>query len=221
MNRAFLGAALAAMLPTFASAQYSDELADLARRETVESFAAELKVGAYSLSDNSSFFAGDRGPLVQLEIDYFALRIPYVGLIGGGIALGWARYDANACADSSCNQRLDEEVKLTAFPIAPMAVLRVDVLPRELGVPIVLSGKIGLDIFVYDVSGGSGGGGTTFGLRWGAQAALELDFINPRRARALDEEWGINHTYLFVEFFGSSAQLASRFAWTIGLGLTF
>lgn len=221
MKRALVVAALAALLaPSFASAQYSDELAELARRETIESFAAELKVGPYVLSDGSSFF-NDRGPLVQFEMDYFAFRIPYVGLVGGGLALGWSRYEGEACADATCEQRLDEEVKLTAFPIAPLAVLRVDVLARELGIPIVLTGKVGLDVFVYNVSGGSGGGGTTFGLRWGAQAALQLDFINPRRARALDEEWGINHTYLFVEFFGSSAQLASRFAWTIGLGLTF
>ena len=35
---------------------------------------------------------------------------------------------------------------------------------------------------------------------------VELDFINPARARSLDEDWGINHTTLFFEILGSTAK---------------
>ena len=65
----------------------------------------------------------------------------------------------------------------------------------------------------------------SLGLRWGAQVALELDFINPQRARVLDDEWGINHTMLFVELFGSTAEskltLGTNLSWLAGLGMTF
>ena len=55
--------------------------------------------------------------------------------------------------------------------------------------------------------------------------ALELDFIEPRAARRLDEDWGINHSYLFVELYGSllgsSIPMRDAFTWSAGLGLTF
>ena len=42
------------------------------------------------------------------------------------------------------------------------------------------------------------------------------------RARNLDDEWGINHSYLLFELFGSTADFGgSSLAWTGGLGLTF
>ena len=107
-----------------------------------------------------------------------------------------------------------------------MGVLRIDALPRHLSIPLVLTGKLGLDTVFYDIKGGGQSArGFSIGLRWAAQIALELDFINPRRARALDEEWGINHSTLYLELFGSTADSAmnvgNNFAWAIGLGLTF
>ena len=57
------------------------------------------------------------------------------------------------------------------------------------------------------------------------QFALELDFIEPRAARRLDVEWGINHSYLFLELYGSlfgtSIPVRDTFTWSAGLGLTF
>lgn len=225
---ALLGAA-PLFAPSAAEAQYSDELRARARRSSIERFALEFKIGTYRTSGDGvgggnagyRYFGNDRGPLLQLQLDYLAIRIPYVGHLGVGASFGWARFEGRACLDDTCSDRADNKVKLRAFPIAPMAVLRVDVLARELGIPILLAGRVGLDAFIYDVSGSGGGGGTTLGLRWAAQVALELDFINPRRANALDEEWGINHTYLLFELFGSTAEMADPIAWTAGLGMTF
>lgn len=228
----FLTLALACAAPFAASsaeAQYSDELAARARRASVERFGFELKIGTYRTSGDSTsggnagfrYFPNDDGPLLQLHLDAYAFRIPYFGHVGVGASWGWVKYSARACGDTGCNSRISDRVRLRAFPIAPMAALRLDVLARDLGIPLVLTGRVGLDMFIYDVKGAGGGGGTTFGLRWAAQAALELDFINPRRARALDDEWGINHTSLLFEVFGSTADMADRFAWTAGLGMTF
>lgn len=209
-----------------ASAQYSDELRQRNRRASSENLGLELKIGTYDPDANAGpLFGGDNGPLLQLEFDVFAYRIPYVGLIGGGVALGWARYEARLCQDPECTQRFDEKAKLKLFPIATLAVLRFDVLARQLDIPLVVTGKIGFDSIFYRSSGGTSGSGRTHGLRWAIQFALELDFLDRRRAAALDQEWGINHSTLFVEIFGSSANssvdLGSNLAWTIGLGITF
>ena len=76
-----------------------------------------------------------------------------------------------------------------------------------------------------DDYGDSVGSGRSIGLRWGVTFALELDFIEPRAARRLDEDWGINHSYLFVELYGSllgsSIPMRDAFTWSAGLGLTF
>ncbi len=227
---------LALAIPGLAAAQTSDELRARSRRESTEHFGFELKVGTYrpdaraTNGDNAwrTFFGNDRGPLLQLEFDVFAWRIPYVGLIGGGVSAGWARYERGLCSDLTCaaQDRLDEKGRAKLFPIAGLAVLRVDVLARELGIPLVLTGKLGVDAVFYRIRGGSlNGSGGSIGMRWALQLALELDFINRARARTLDDEWGINHTTLFFELFGSTADsqidLGTGLAWTLGLGLTF
>ena len=55
--------------------------------------------------------------------------------------------------------------------------------------------------------------------------AFELDVIEPRAARRLDEDWGINHSYLFLELYGSlfgtSIPMRDTLTWSMGLGLTF
>ena len=54
---------------------------------------------------------------------------------------------------------------------------------------------------------------------------LELDFLERRAQRKLDEEWGINHTFLYFRIFGSTAAsklpVGTKFAWAGGLGFVF
>jgi len=225
-------ASLLAVAP--ASAQYSDELSARARRSSTERFNFEFKVGTYRPDARSidggnafrQFFGSDRGPMLQLELDVWAVRIPYVGLLGGGVSWGWARYKRGLCSSLDCQDRLDEKAKARLWPIAAMAVARIDVLARELNVPIIFTGKFGLDVIFYDIDGGDTPASShSLGMRWAVQVALELDFINPRRARSLDDEWGINHTSLFLELFGSTADsnldVGTSIAWAAGLGLQF
>jgi hypothetical protein len=58
-----------------------------------------------------------------------------------------------------------------------------------------------------------------------AQVALDLDTFEPGGARALDEEWGINHTFIFGEVFhfapiGKSLEIGTT-SWLVGLGFIF
>ncbi|MDQ3034762.1 MAG: MXAN_2562 family outer membrane beta-barrel protein [Myxococcota bacterium] len=197
-----------------------------------EGFTLELRMGGYQPSLGASFgatFGGDLGPFIGAELDVHLFRIPYIGPVAIGASFGWAEWSGNATAATG-----ETSVGTTGLSLVNMnllAVLRIDGLARYLDVPMVFSAKIGPDFGYWQ----TGAGGTTqaegwsIGLRWAAQAALELDFLEPRAARRLDDEWGINHTEIFFELFGSTMgqwsdsqlPIGADLAWVAGLGFTF
>lgn len=196
--------------------------------DSPEVAALELHVGMYQPDRVpngafQSFYGGDQGPLVGGEVDVQIWRIPYVGLLGAGGVISWARYSGRALLDTGLPS--DEKSTLTLYPLAVLAVLRVDALARFTKVPLVFAGKFGADLVPWNsqTGGSSDGSGFSVGTRWAAQVAIELDFLEPRSARRMHEVWGINHSYLFFEATGStsytSLQVGDRFAWTAGLGL--
>ena len=217
-----LGVLLVALFATDANA---DEKLDM----SPESFALQFGVGMYQ-PDNSeafdNFFSGDNGPILELEFDFFVYRIPYVGPIGFGVRAAWAKYEGTATTVSG-SVISNEKTKLQIFPLSAMAVLRIDALARHTPVPIVFAGKVGIDSILFFEKTGSvrSGEGRTHGFRWAVQAGLELNAISPRRANALDEDWGINSSFLYFELSGSDANskisLGDKLGWTAGLGLTF
>lgn len=161
-----------------------------------EHFTFEARIGAHTVGGNTT----DLGPMLGAELHYHIWRIPYVGPIGIGLGLGVASYSGTL---------------LVSVPI--LASLRVDVLARMLDIPLVVVGKFGYDSVIY-------AGQYAPALRWGAQLALELDIFEPRAARALDEEWGINHSFIFFELYGNvslGSVDVSAIAWAAGLGVTF
>lgn len=198
------------------------------RIESPERATLELHLGVYQPDRvaNDAFdqvFGNDKGPLIGGEIDVNIVRIPYVGLLGVGGIVSWAQYKGKArLEDGSLSS---EDSSLTLYPLGVVGVLRIDTLARYLNFPIVFAGKFGADMVPWNskTGGTKDGSGFSVGFRWAAQIALELDFLEPRNARQLHEEWGINHSYLFFEAMGSrtesSLAVGDRFAWTAGLGL--
>ncbi len=228
-----LASGLAVAAP--ARAQY-DEMMNVDEERTIgspERFTLSLNIGMYQPNvGNDAFdiiYQGEQGPYVGGEFHGLIYRIPYVGPIGLGLGVGWARYEAAACVDppENCEERTDDEDEFSLWPLTPMASLRIDVLARELNVPFVFTPKVGMDIIFYrnELSGDTQASGTSLGFRWAVEIALELDFLERRAARSLDEEWGINHTFVFFQPFGSTAggdiPMGDSFAWTAGLGFVF
>ncbi len=165
--------------------------------------------------------------LVAAEFDVQALRIPHFGTLGPGVSFGYTQMSAPApLADGSGVSA--ENTNLEVFPMYAVAVLRVDVLLRELRVPVVPYVKVGIGYTLWRSFTDSGTSNYTdpvtgktsnaFGGTLGEQimlgGALNLDWIDRRSATALDEATGINHTYIFGEWmlanldnFGSSSGL--------------
>jgi hypothetical protein len=124
-------------------------------------------------------------------------------------------------------ERTSEETSFSLLPLQLLAVVRVDALARKLSVPFILTGKLGYEWAHWDTDSGGvdDADGWSVGLLWAAQVALDLDFFEPSAARQMDEEWGINHSFLFFEVYGfeptSNSLQVGGTAWAAGLGFMF
>lgn len=222
--------AVIGVTPNFARA----EAVDYASKEgwSPEGYLLSFGVGAYRPDPGSEAFDlvySGNGPVLLPEFDFFLYRIPFVGPIGIGIAGGWAGYKGSACLATSppgtCVPSNDS-AKFSLFPINAMVVLRIDALARRTPVPFIFSGKVGYNtVFFKETVGAGKGTGRSHGFGWAAQLALELNFINPRRANALDEDFGINSSFFFFELAGSDANnrapVGDKLYFTGGVGITF
>jgi hypothetical protein len=200
---------------------------------TPEGFLVSFGVGSYRPNPSSQAFdlvyPSGNGPILLGEFDFFLYRIPFLGPMGIGVAGGWASYKGTGCLAGStpgaCIPSSDS-TKFSLFPLNAMFVLRIDALARETPVPFVFTGKVGYNsVFFKETVGASKSSGRSHGFGWAVQIALELNFINERRANALDEDWGINSSFFFFELAGSDANnrapVGDKFYFTGGVGLTF
>jgi len=187
-------------------------------------FAFELKVGPYQPGDSRSFkrtFGNDKGWMLNLELDITVLHIPWVGQLNVAGGWGWANYDAKAFAEDG--SRSGEDTEFTVFPLAALGVFRIDTLARNTVIPVTFAGKLGYEWVRWKATTGevTDGSGFNHGLRWGAQAAFELDFFDRSTARRLDEDWGVNHTFLLFEYYESRTKGTGDRTYSIGLGAQF
>ena len=220
----------ALLAPETASAQQGlESWSEPTNPASPQRFALELRVGPYTPDTNDAVFErvfGGSSLLFGAEFDYTPIRVPDV--LSVGIGAGFATVSYEGKASSLDGTTTSETTALSLLPLTLVAVLRLDVLPRLVGIPLLLTGKIGADLVYWSATTGEtqDGEGLSLGLRWAAQVALELDFFEPRAARALDDEWGINHSFLFAEVYGSQAggdslPVGTPLAWAAGLGFNF
>jgi hypothetical protein len=187
-------------------------------------FAFELKVGPYQPGSSRSFeriFGNDKGWMLNLELDVTVLHIPWVGQLNVAGGWGWANYDAKSFAEDG--SRSGEETEFTVYPLSALGVLRIDTLARNTVVPLTFAGKLGYEWVRWKATTGDNTDGADFtrGLRWGAQAAFELDFFDRSTARRLDEDWDVNHTFLLFEYYESRTKGTGDRTFSIGLGAQF
>ena len=197
--------------------------------ESPQHFAVELRFSPFTPDIDSDPALGGATPykdifgtsphlLFAAEFDWQVARIPHVGTLGPGLAVGYSETSANAQFQSphtstaggvtTTTLQSGESTDLQIFPIYVVGVLRVDVLWREVGIPLVPYAKLGVGVSFWRASNSLGtssyqgvsGLGHSVGTQVGAGLALNLNPFDQYAARNLDESIGINNTYLFAEW---------------------
>jgi hypothetical protein len=126
---------------------------------------------------------------------------------------------------------------ITLLPLGLLGVYRFDWPMIQWGVPLVPFVKFGVNYNLWwlEIDGetstwkGKEGKGGTWGWQFNAGAAFLLDVLDKTAAKTMDEEIGINHTYLFFEFahvqadgFGSDKALnVGDTTWQAGIAFEF
>lgn len=177
--------------------------------ESPQRFAFELRVGPYVPQIDQTFprsrpyesvFGTDQRVMFGLEFDWQVARIPYLGTIGPGI--GWSYTHMSAPALGLNGQPTVEDTALGIMPMYGVGVLRLDELARRTGIPLVGYGKAGLGYALWWT--GNDTETQRRGQTWGTQFALGgmflLDIVDSHSAVEIDNEWGINNTYVFFEW---------------------
>jgi hypothetical protein len=223
--------ALPLLAASSAQAQTDDELIPATKNfVSSERFVVEFRGGPYKPdlgNDNSfkTFFATDSGPLLDIELDYIALRVPDILYVTAGGNIGLSSYTGHALGPSGT--RVSEETNMTILPMTALGSLRIDALPRKLSIPFIFSGKIGWEWAHWSTGTGKrdDASGWSMGLYYAGELALDLDTFEKAAARSMDEEWGINHSFVMFEVFHfeptSKSLPIGATAWLIGLGFNF
>lgn len=193
--------------------------------ESPQWFAFEFKIGPYRPGEGEPFqqiFRNDRGWMLNLEVDVTVFHIPYAGQLNVAGGWGWGKYDGRAVGLDGMTST-GEATELTLYPLSALGVLRIDALARHTVVPLTFAGKLGYEWVRWkaETAGQDRGDGFNKGVRWGAQAAIELDFFDMSSARRLDDDFGINHTFLLFEYYDSNTKGTGDRTFQFGLGLQF
>jgi hypothetical protein len=224
-EKALLAISLAPSVARAGAPTDEDDLGGYRTRRTYESpqsFAFELRFGPYRPEIDRAFataqpYASTCGDDHHLafgaELDWQAVRIPYIGTLGLGAAWNYVSMSANAKLRST-GEPSAETTKLKIMPMYGVGVLRIDQLARETAIPIVAYGKAGVGYALWSASNDLGvsewtdpktgeaivGRGRTLGTHVAVGGMLLLDSFNPGAAAQLDQNTGVNNTYLFFEW---------------------
>ena len=215
-----------------------------AQDESPQRFAVELKFGPYypgvdtepGVGDPYERVFGNESPFMFLAEFDWEFWQPRGVILGLGVLGGYFQDTAKGL-DPDTGERAGEETALKVLPGHLDLVLRVDALPRYTKVPLVPFVKAGLSYYIWWITNGSGlgrvDGATGYGGTWGwnfsAGLMLLLDFLEPAAARTFDHEVGVNHSYVYADFFlaridnfGARNKLTlSAMTWTVGLAIEF
>jgi len=221
--------------------------------ESPQHFAIELRISPFTPDIDSDPALGGQTPfgtvfgtskriLLGLEFDWQAVRIPHLGTLGPGIGVSYVTMSANAQFQQphgpSGTLTSGETTSLDIYPFYAVAVLRADAIWRELHVPLVPYGKLGLGYSIWRASNSLGtshadgisGVGGSLGTQLGVGLSLDLNVFDEYSAKNFDESMGVNNTYLYAEYTRADLQglgvqsdplRVGAQSWTFGLAFEF
>lgn len=207
--------------------------------------AMEIRFGPYR-PDIDAEFGGTATPfediygtgetvMFGLEGDWQALRIPHFGTLGPGLQVSFATFSQYALLEADPTQRSAQPTNMWFLPVSVLAVLRVDVLARDLNVPLVPYLKFGGTMTLWEATDGLGvsvvdsvaGQGISTGLTGAAGLMILLNPIAPQAALDMDNATGVNNAYLFGEWMVSRVSSFDQgletgdSTWQVGVTLEF
>ena len=247
-----------ALAPTRASAQEDRQEILVGKHRNYESpqhFALELRFSPFTpdidsdpnLKDPTTglpatpykdTFGSSPRLLLAGEFDWQAARIRHVGTFGPAFGFGYSRMSGDAAFAPPRVGISGETTSLNVFPFYVVAVLRVDALWREVGIPIVPYAKLGAEMALWRASNtlgtssysGVSGLGHSVGTQVAFGLALNLNVFDDYAARNFDEAAGVNNTYLFADWsradldglwFQKDPLRVGGAYWTFGLAFEF
>jgi hypothetical protein len=214
-------------------------------QQSEQDMAIELRFGRYvpNVDDGLAerpyerIFGSSNRYYVGFEADWQMLRIPYFGTLGPGFGIGFTRSSGSAIIEST-GERSDQPTSLSILPMYLVAVARVDVLAQELSIPIVPYAKLGLGYALWWTksgdktpeapSDGRKGRGRSLGPQFALGVMLQLDWLDRDDVLSADASIGMNHSYLFAEWyrseldgFGGDQLDAGTDTWMVGIAAEF
>ncbi|MEO8799094.1 MAG: MXAN_2562 family outer membrane beta-barrel protein [Polyangiaceae bacterium] len=215
--------------------------------ESPQHFAFELRLAPYKADIDSdpalhvatpyaSVFGDTQHLLIAAEFDWQVFHFPHLGSIGPGFSAGYTSMSARATRLDT-GQPSGEDTNLDVYPMYAVAVFRLDVLNKDLGIPLVPYAKAGAGLAFWrayndggtSYTNGIAGKGHTFGYHVAAGIGLDLNAFDRTAAHNFDESMGVNHTYIYGEwmFMGlngigqDGALRVGTSTWVAGLALEF
>jgi hypothetical protein len=146
------------------------------------------------------------------EVDWQLVRLPNILSFGPGFGMAYTTASARAPLESGDGLSA-QETTLQIIPFHLVGVLRVDALADQFGVPFCPYAKLGLGYAMWwskdgDKLGvdanGVQGKDTSYGFAYALGVAGRLDWLDPSDAASADASLGINHSAIFIEYYGSN-----------------
>jgi hypothetical protein len=207
-----------------------------ARAESPRFGSFELGAGSYRPSIDAGYlppstgtdpgppyarvFGNGRGWLFRAGAAWALLTRP--GALELGFRTGFFRASGSALQITNDVISTTPSADRTTFNVVPTSLTltyRLDWFADRVGIPFAPYGRVALERYNWWITGGSGGisnkGGTN-GYSFTGGIAFMLDFLDPGLAREMDEDTGINHTYLFLDVTKSKVNdFGSKTSWDL------
>ena len=164
--------------------------------------------------------------MAGFEADWQALRLPEILSLGPGAGMGYTRLSNEGIY---LQQPYSAQLKIWTQWL--WAVMRIDILQQKYAVPFVFYGKLGAaraswwshNRPPYNSTKDLADSGSAQGLAWALGAMFDLGFFEPERASRMDAISGVNHMYVFWEWyqfklddFGKGVNQVGDSTWALG-----
>ena len=195
-----------------------------ARAESPRNVNLEFKIASWYVPDVDSEFPGDTSPyhdvfggssllLFQSRADYLFYSGVF-GTVAGGGGFGYGQKSGHGYLSDGVTKASDSTT-LHLLPLDFGVLYAYDWFAQTWNIPIVPYGRFDFvyafwwftngvgDTSSYDAPDGSSsskGYGGTWGFRVAGGARLLLDTFAPAMARTFDVDFGVNNSYLLVEY---------------------